>query len=69
MELMEIPTLDKLKEYKIYLTDEEKEALLEVKLDRSTFENSVLAGIVNQIFDVYEDESLDNYDSGKWKIK
>jgi len=65
MELMEIPTLDKLKEYKIYLTDEEKEALLEVKLDRSTFENSVLAGIVNQIFDVYEDESLDNYDSGK----
>ena len=65
MELMEIPTLDKLKEYKIYLTDEEKEALVEVKLDRSTFEDSVLAGIVNQIFDVYEDESLDNYDSGK----
>ena len=27
MELMEIPTLDKLKEYKIYLTDEEKEAV------------------------------------------
>ena len=47
--------LDKLKEYKVYLTDEEKEALVEVKLDRSTFEDSVMAGIVHQIFDCYEE--------------
>ena len=58
MELMESPTLDKLKEYKVYLTDEEKEALLEVKIDCSTFEDSVLAGIVLQIFDCYEDDTL-----------
>ena len=58
MELMESPTLDKLKEYKGYLTDEEKEALLEVKIDCSTFEDSVLAGIVHQIFDCYEDDTL-----------
>ncbi len=58
MELMEIPTLDKLKEYKVYLTDEEKEALVEVKLDCSTFEDSVVAGIVHQIFDCYEDNTL-----------
>ena len=57
MELMESPTLDKLKEYKVYLTDEEKEALLEVKIDCSTFEDSVLAGIVHQIFDCYEDNT------------
>ena len=58
MQLMEIPTLDKLKEYKIYLTDEEKEGLTEVKLDCSTFEDSVVAGIVHQIFECYEDNTL-----------
>ena len=47
--------LDKLKEYKVYLTDEEKEALVDVRVDCSTFENSVLAGIVNQIFNCYEE--------------
>ena len=62
MELMEIPTLDKLKEYKIYLTDEEKEALVDVHVDCSTFEDSVLAGIINQIFNCYEEV-------GNWKKK
>jgi hypothetical protein len=47
--------LDKLKEYKVYLTDEEKEALVDVHVDCSTFEDSVLAGIVNQIFNCYEE--------------
>ena len=55
MELMESPTLDKLKEYKVYLTDEEKEALVDVHVDCSTFEDSVLAGIINQIFNCYEE--------------
>ena len=55
MELMESPTLDKLKEYKVYLTDEEKEALGDVHVDCSTFEDSVLAGIVNQIFNCYDE--------------
>jgi hypothetical protein len=50
--------LDKLKEYKVYLTDEEKEALVEVKLNCSTFEDSVVAGIVHQIFECYEDNTL-----------
>ena len=59
-ELMERPTLDKLKEYRVYLTNKEKEALAHVQIDCSTYEDSVLAGIVHQIF--YEDESLDNYD-------
>jgi hypothetical protein len=47
--------LDKLKEYKIYLTDEEKEALGDVKINGSTFAKSVLAGIVHQIFECYEE--------------
>ena len=54
--------LDKLKEYKVYLTDEEKRHLADVKINCNTFSNSVLAGIVHQIFDVYEDDTLDNYD-------
>ena len=52
--------LDELKRYSVYLTDEEKDALADIKLDCSTFEESVLAGLVYQIFNVYEDESNDN---------
>ena len=50
--------LDKLKEYKVYLTDEEKEALVDVRIDCATFEGSVLAAIVHQIFECYEDNTL-----------
>ena len=60
--MTKVDKLDKLKEYKVYLTDEEKRHLANVALKNSTFGESVLAGIVNQIFDVYEDDSLDNYD-------
>ena len=52
--------LDELKEYKIYLTDEEKKHLADVKISCSTFGESVLAGIVHQIFECYEKEELGN---------
>ena len=52
--------LDKLKKYTVYLTDEEKAALANVKINCNTFANSVLASVANQIFDVYEDKSLDD---------
>ena len=52
---MKRPALDELKRYSVYLTDEEKDALADIKLDCSTFENSVLAGLVNQLFNVYEE--------------
>ena len=54
---METPRLDELKRHTVYLTDEERDALVDVELKNSTFGESVLAGIVNQIFDVYENES------------
>ena len=57
---MKRPALDELKRYSVYLADEEKDALADIKLDCSTFEESVLAGLVYQIFNVYEDESNDN---------
>ena len=47
--------LDKLKEYKVYLTDEEKEALVDVRIDCATLEGSVLAAIVHQIFGRHEE--------------
>ena len=52
---MKRPALDELKRYSVYLTDEEKDALADIKLDCSTFEDSVLAGLVNQLFNVYEE--------------
>ena len=52
--------LDKLKKYTVYLTDEEKAALANVKINCNTFANSVLVSVANQIFDVYEDKSLDD---------
>ena len=54
---MNKPRLDELKRHTVYLTDEERDALVDVELKNSTFGESVLAGIVNQIFDVYENES------------
>jgi len=68
--MTKVDKLDKLKEYKVYLTDEEKRHLADVALKNSTFGESVLAGIVHQIFDAYEDDSLDNYDhDGSSKTK
>jgi hypothetical protein len=47
--------LDKLKEYKVYLTDEEKKALVGIQICCRTFEGSVLTAIVEQIFGCYEE--------------
>ena len=52
---MKAPRLDELKRYSVYLTDEEKDALVDIKLNCSTFGDSVLSGLVNQIFNVYEE--------------
>ena len=49
--MTKVDKLDKLKEYKVYLTDEEKRHLANVALKNSTFGESVLAGVVHQIFD------------------
>ncbi len=57
---MNKPRLDELKRHTVYLTDEEKDALADIELNCSTFENSVLAGLVNQLFNVYEEPESDD---------
>jgi len=47
--------LDKLKEYKIYLSDDEIKALEGIRIDCNTFEGTVLAGIVHQVLGFYEE--------------
>ena len=47
--MTKVDKLDKLKEYKVYLTDEEKRHLANVALKNSTFGESVLAGVVHQL--------------------
>jgi hypothetical protein len=42
------------------LADEEKDALANIKLDCSTFEYSVLAGLVHQLFNVHEEPESDD---------
>jgi len=44
----------KLKEFKVYLTDEEIKVLEGIRIDCNTFEGSILAGIIDQIFGDYE---------------
>jgi len=52
--------LDELKRYSVYLADEEKDALANIELDCSTFEHSVLAGLVHQLFNVHEKPESDD---------